>query len=249
MANESYTAEEIKKKFTSLPQDIKALVYSVDMLNVIQKLGEKYQLHVDKLEILEGEAADIMTGLSDPKTFVSNIKESLEIDETKANALAKDVNEQLFDKIRESMKKVYEQNTTPAAEAPKNPPAMSVEKSVVMPSAAKTPADVPAVTAPTPAPAAPAPASAQPKPIVPPAPALTPTPVAAPAIPKADVMLSQPTVSLPAGQSPLGGAQSKVPAQPAQPAQSAIKNAEPPKADAPKPAPIYKADPYREPPE
>lgn len=131
MKSETYTPEEIQKKFDALPSDIKTLVYGANMLSLIQNLGQKYQLHVDQLGTLEAETADVMSGFSDPKDFVSNIKESLKIDDTKATGIAKDINEQLFVKIRESMKKVYEQQKAgneSVIVAPKPPEITSADK-------------------------------------------------------------------------------------------------------------------------
>lgn len=104
MARSSYTPEEIEQRFNALPADVQAYVYSSDMLNTIQALGTKYQLHIDQVGALEAEAADVMTGFSKAEEFVANLKEALGVDDSKAQNIAKDINEQLFVKIRESMK-------------------------------------------------------------------------------------------------------------------------------------------------
>lgn len=105
MNEESRTPQEIQKRFDSLPEDIKALVYSADMLETIQKVGQKNGLHVDQVGTLEAETADVMTGFTKPENFVENLKGSLGVDQGKAEAVAKDVNDLLLVKIRESMKK------------------------------------------------------------------------------------------------------------------------------------------------
>lgn len=122
MDRKTYTPEEIQKRFDALPSDIKALVYSADMLRLIQKIGGKHQLHVDQLGSLEAETADVMSGFSRPEDFISNIEQSLQIDHAKAEAVAKDVNDMLFVKIRESLKKLYETSEgAPRAEAAERP--------------------------------------------------------------------------------------------------------------------------------
>jgi hypothetical protein len=224
MEQETNNSEEIRKKFSSLPSDIKALAYSADMLNIIKQIAEKNQLHIDKIEILEGEAVDVMTGFTPPRDFVASLVENLEVDKVKAEAVAKDVNELLFSKIRDSMKRA-DMPIEPAHES-SNPLAVSNsettekksdEKSVVMPSAAKvTPASTPAV-------------------VVPPTPA---KPAEPPAMTHIDSMLAEPTVSI-APQTPA--------ATPAVPAVNATKPTESAKVETPKPGPIYKTDPYHEP--
>jgi hypothetical protein len=153
MKKETYSPEEIEKRFESLPADIKALVYSAEMLNAIQNVGTKHQLHVDQVGTLESEVADVMTGFSLPEEFVPNLKESLGLDDTKTQAIAKDINDQLFIKIRESMKKASEQSSVPRQavpqpSAPSMPPS-AAPKTVVPPPVPSTPAAVPPVAPPT----------------------------------------------------------------------------------------------------
>ena len=132
MKKETYTPEEIKEKFDALPADIKAVIYSADMLGQIQKIVEKYKLHIDKLDILEAETADVMTGFSKPEDFVSNLSSALSVDRAQAENIAKDINEGLFIKIRESLKQLYPPTATITAPppaptapvAPQKPPEM-----------------------------------------------------------------------------------------------------------------------------
>jgi|GEM_PF-3403182 hypothetical protein len=215
MEDNLYSPEEIKKKFASLPSDIKTLVYSADMLTVLKQVAEKYHLHIDKIEILEGETADVMTGFSAPNKFVDNLVENLGIDKTKAEGIAKDIDEMLFSKIRDAMKKAYEQSTT----AP--------EKSVIMPSAVAAPAP------------APLPTDMQIEPPIAPAPVKATTPP--PQMHEADVMLSEPTVSLPTNPSNSPATSLSNPPKKVETAPT------PTKVEAPKPPASYKADPYREP--
>ena len=116
MEKDSYTPEEIQKKFDSLPSDIQSLVYGADLLTLIKRVGEKYKLHVDQIGILETETADIMTGFSKPDEFVKNLMSSLSVDKTQADNIAKDINEGLFLKIIESLKRLYSEERAPAAQ-------------------------------------------------------------------------------------------------------------------------------------
>src|SRR3989344_6014058 len=142
MKKETYTPEEIQKKFDALPADIKSIVYSADMLGVIKKTGEKYKLHIDQLDVLEAETADVMTGFSKPDDFVANLSASLSVDRVQAENIAKDINDGLFIKIRESLKRLYGENKTPVTQA-------------TTPAPAKVVVSTPAFKAPPAAPAAP----------------------------------------------------------------------------------------------
>ena len=222
----NFTAEEAQKKFDALPAEIKNLLYSSDMTSAIQKVGEKNKLHYDQMGVLEIETNNVMLGFTDTADYPDMLVRSLGVDKAAADAIAKDINETLFAKIRDSMKKM---DTLPADKEP----------SVVMPSAAAK-ASLPA-TSTAPVPSTPPPAAA-PKPVVP----------AAPAVPMvqtmhtADIMLSEPTVNMPPKPAvPITPVANSTAASSGAPAVSKPEI----KVEAPKPVPPYKADPYREPPE
>lgn len=217
-----FTAEEAQKKFDALPPEIKSLIYTPEVTSAIQKVGEKNHLHFDQMGVLEVETSNVMLGFTDPKDLPQILAENLRIDRVQADAVIQDLNDSLFSKIRESMKKMYE-----------SAPALVVEKkSVVMPSSAsiQPPTTPPRPVVPTTAP----------KPVVP---ATPPAPVAKPTDVHAELMLREATVSMPpkiVAPAPAASAPASAPSNPTPSA--------PPKVEAPKPAP-YKADPYREPPE
>ena len=146
MTEKIHTKEEIQKHLASLPDDITKLLYSPDMGALIQRIGGKHQLHIDQTGLLEAETAEVMLGFTETKDYPQKLMEGLRIDRLKADAIAQDINDQLFVKIRESMKKVYEQQKienekpkiTPPSVAP--PPAPQVK--LTPPPTAVTPADL-----------------------------------------------------------------------------------------------------------
>ncbi|MDE2213096.1 MAG: hypothetical protein KGJ34_00995 [Patescibacteria group bacterium] len=118
------TPEEIAKKFDALPAEIKSLIYSAEMLNTVERIGEKYKLHVDQLGLLESQTADVMIGFSKPENFVSNLSRSVQIEVGVATAIAAEINDQLFLKIRESLKT---KGVSEVVQEPlHNPPATSI---------------------------------------------------------------------------------------------------------------------------
>ena len=103
-----YTKEELAQKFAALPANIASYVYSSDMEEALQAITEKHQIHIDQMGVLETEVVDTLIGAESGETFTSRITESLEINETKASAVADDVNRLVFLKIRESMQEASE---------------------------------------------------------------------------------------------------------------------------------------------
>ncbi len=222
MKNKVYTPEEIGKKFDALPQDIKTIVYGADMTSVLEEVGNKYQLHIDQLSVVEAETADIMTGYSEPEDFAKNLAVELSIEQSKAELIAKDINDQLFVKIRESLKKLYEK---PGGGAIVNPPYTPP----AAPVASAAPAPVPVVVQPSVAePANKLPVAA--KPILP---------------MEMHEVLEKPVVSA----APSAPKTTTSPTAPqTEPAATPSASATPTKNEVPAPAP-YKTDPYREIPE
>lgn len=165
----TYTKEEAQKRYDSLPLEVKALLYSPQMHATIEELGKKHQLHIDQLGLLEVETGAVMLGFTEMQDFQTVLMESLQVDRTKADAVAQDVSERLFTKIRDAMKQSYEKRES-AAEIPVPPPIKPAPPVSVPPSAPKPiephPADLMLSQKTTSAPPAPA---AKP-PVVPPAP-------------------------------------------------------------------------------
>jgi len=230
-----FTPEEAVKHLEQLPPEVRNIIYGPEMRTVLMDAGDKQKLHLDQVAKLEAETSAVMLGFTEPHDFVSMLVEKLVIDNEKATAIAKYIDEMLFSKIRNSMKQADTHITS--TPVPSNPPAISAplvpvgnktdEKSVVMPSAAKAP--VPAVSQPA-------------APTIPLADAPTPPmikPAGLPAMPHVDAMLSQPTVSI----APKPDVASATPPTPA----AAPVSAEIKKSDTPTPPPIYKTDPYHEP--
>lgn len=251
---DSDTKDLLKKQFEKLPVDVQRAIQSSHLHEQIEAIGKKHQLHIDQIGQLEEETVFVMLGFSDPADFVAHLTANLHLDVKKAEEIANDVGQKIMFPIRDSMRKFMEEEAKKeTGQTAKDVPAITQslpeiptkETSVVMPSAAKAEITPPpkatpalAVTASPPKPAAPAPAT--------PAPAAAAPPSKQLEMHAADLMLSEPTVSLaPKPAAPAAPAQ---PAAPPNVPTAPVPTAPAAKVEAPKPAP-YKADPYREPPE
>ena len=233
------TKNLIKEQYAKLPPVLQKAIQSTDLHDQITAIGTKHQLHIDQMGLLEDEISLLMMGFTEPIEFAGALQENVHVTADQAQKIAADINQEILLPIRDRL----ENNTTPA-EAPSvitDPPAMSAapaaphapEKSVVMPSsvaaASKAPAPAPSPI-PQAAPAAVAPLSNQ----------------IAPAH-EADIMLSQPTISMPKKVETTPSISSGQAATPVSVAPAPATPAAAAKVEPPKPAPIYKADPYREP--
>jgi hypothetical protein len=101
-----FTEEQIQERFKQLPKEVQEAVTSADVHDKILGVAKKYGLHVDQ----EGELVDqiglIMLGLSPSKDFVKNFSSSAEVDVKTATSIAEDINKEIFDEIRESMREI-----------------------------------------------------------------------------------------------------------------------------------------------
>jgi hypothetical protein len=187
MERKLYTPEEVEARFDSLPQEIKTVLYSTEMATIIKQVGEKHRLHVDQIGLLEAETGDVMLGFTDTKDYPGMLAKSLSVGPLQAEAIANDINDRLFEKIRGIMKKVYEEGSKPAPITSASEPTPAPSKLPPLePRAAPPPATPAPPITPVPAPIPTPPPPVPPKPPVPP-----PQNMA-----QAQTMLSQKTVEV-----------------------------------------------------
>ncbi|OGZ56413.1 MAG: hypothetical protein A3G60_00305 [Candidatus Ryanbacteria bacterium RIFCSPLOWO2_12_FULL_47_9c] len=66
-------------------------------------IGKQHGLLIDKIGIMAEETGYVMLGLEHPNDFIKNLAETLGIADEKAQAIAKDINEQVFRPIRDHL--------------------------------------------------------------------------------------------------------------------------------------------------
>ncbi|HDO23727.1 MAG TPA: hypothetical protein ENG99_00745 [bacterium] len=101
------TPQQTREIYQKLPEDLKDAILSVDSANVIQQVGKKYNLMIDKIGELADETGMVMFGVTPPKDFISNLSRRLGGDRETARKIAEDINKQIFAKVRESLKKIH----------------------------------------------------------------------------------------------------------------------------------------------
>lgn len=105
-----YTTEQLNNKFESLPKELQEAITSEETLNKIESIGKKYSLMLDKVSELADETGLIMLGLTKSNEFVKNLCDRMEIDSAKATEIAKDINTEILDSIRVSLRKIQEES-------------------------------------------------------------------------------------------------------------------------------------------
>ncbi len=72
-------------------------------------ISDKNNLHIDQLEILDRIIKDTLVGASSTANFTARIQEEIEIPSVLAAQISKDVNEQIFKPVQESLRAMQEE--------------------------------------------------------------------------------------------------------------------------------------------
>ena len=135
-----YTDEQLTAKFKQLPEEIQAVVADQATEEKIFEIGQKHNLHIDKIGELVDEVGLVLLGLTKPTDFVGKLKTRLVIDQSNAEAIAAEVNTTIFLEIREALKQLHDSPPSASNDLPsknellraiENPPAAPVSTPTV----------------------------------------------------------------------------------------------------------------------
>lgn len=101
-----FTSDQIQSQFEKLPKDLQEAISSPEVHDSIIKIGNKYGLHVDQLGEMVDLVGLVMLGLSPSNDFIRDFSQQAEVKNDIASSIAADINSQIFDKIRTSMKTI-----------------------------------------------------------------------------------------------------------------------------------------------
>lgn len=127
MAEEQDQFEDVKvemqKRFSLLPEDIQGVITSSEYQLKLYEIAKKNKLTYEQLGTIELETTMVLLGMTPPDDFRDELQVELKIDDDKMiDELVKEISDQVFVPIRESLKKVYE------AKANTDTPRGTVEK-------------------------------------------------------------------------------------------------------------------------
>ena len=110
----NFTEEQIAQMYDNLPEDIKDAIFGLEMNEIVEKIGRENQLNIEQIGDLANETGMVMLGVTHPNEFIGNLADRLEVDKEKARVIAQEINEQIFKKVRDSIRKIH--NTREEAE-------------------------------------------------------------------------------------------------------------------------------------
>jgi len=103
----NFTEKQIAQMYDNLPEDLKDVIFGLEMNEIVEKIGRENQLNIEQIGDLANETGMVMLGVTHPNEFIGNLTERLEVDKEKARAIAQEINEQVFKKVRESLRKIH----------------------------------------------------------------------------------------------------------------------------------------------
>lgn len=89
----------------ALPKVIRDAIDSADIAARLRGMAEKHRLHVDVWELLENEVRLTLLGFEDAANLAKNIEKELGVPAADAESLALDINESVFEPIREELER------------------------------------------------------------------------------------------------------------------------------------------------
>ncbi len=102
-----YDTNQYVEIFNKLPAEIKDVVAASSTTEHLFKIGQKRNLHIDKIGIMTDIAFDVMMGIIASRNFVAELQKELGIPALDAAALARDIDENVFRPIKSTMISIY----------------------------------------------------------------------------------------------------------------------------------------------
>lgn len=100
-----YTPEQIKTAFENLPSVVVDALDTINLPKIISEIGTKYQIHIDTQGVLNSQVYFVLIGLTKAEDLPEKLKTSLEISEDRLAQVIKELNERIFQPIRENIRK------------------------------------------------------------------------------------------------------------------------------------------------
>jgi hypothetical protein len=101
------------KAYALLPQEIRDLITDPSTFSTIEGVGTKHGLTTVEIGLLAQATGSLLRGESRPNQFVSMIADVLSMSQENAALIAQDLNRDLFNAVKDSLKQVHSQENTP----------------------------------------------------------------------------------------------------------------------------------------
>lgn len=104
-----FSTEQVQSAFEKLPQELKDAISSADVMGKIRDIGNRHNLHIDQIGELVDQVGLVMLGLKRSSDFVHDASTKLGIGSADAQAIANDINSEVFSAIKTNMREIEEE--------------------------------------------------------------------------------------------------------------------------------------------
>ena len=109
-----FPQEEIKKRYDSLPQSLRELMFSEEKSDVLWEIGEAYHINDAKLSIISRLIGYVILGLVRPEDLQKKIESEAHIDGRIAQSLSEDIEKKILSQSLSDIQALYNQSTPDA---------------------------------------------------------------------------------------------------------------------------------------
>lgn len=102
--------EILEKKFKELPAELQYALTSIEVAKSVEAVAQKNGLLLDQMDILFNLVSYVILGLLPSNDFTRTLAKEINVNEKQARMVVDDINNEVFAKIRESMRE-YEKNS------------------------------------------------------------------------------------------------------------------------------------------
>lgn len=99
--------QQLSKKYNSLPINLRDVLDSSDIGNIVSRICEQQHLSSEKTEIINNIVAEIILGLIHAEDLSKEIQLNISLDKRIADVIADEINKKIFSPIKEDLIKNY----------------------------------------------------------------------------------------------------------------------------------------------
>ena len=109
--NKNYTGEQLFELYSKAPEDIQGVIRDENLGPAIQVIGKDHGITPVQALDVEDIVLHTLLGIKPVNSFAKQIQEKLGISEDAAQKIARDVDENIFSPVKESLDKIQEINS------------------------------------------------------------------------------------------------------------------------------------------
>ncbi len=99
--------EQMMQRYQSLPTNLQDAIFSMENAQILQNVGQIHKLRIDQIGTLASETGLVMLGFVKPNEYIPHLAERLKVDKELARTIAHEVNDRIFVKVRDALRKIH----------------------------------------------------------------------------------------------------------------------------------------------